>query len=270
MPAPFRTRRIGARDPAERALPSEARPRAAVSKSSCVTMAPASPAHAFERIFERFCTDRPNQGFGQNSGLGLSISRQIVEAHRRRIRAMDRTDPGRRTKPLGAASSSGCRPQGDRRAGSIDADHPCDRAHRRRAGDPYPRTAFRARAKPARRAIGGSGARKRWFGQLVADDRVQIEAQGGRLVLSPHPSIAGLVGRGTGGFFGSDTGGRGPCAWWSTSSTRDSRRPAAAAPDKTLPVLLERPYATTCRHDRGRQRQRRSCDLVARNSKMSS
>jgi len=38
---------------------------------------PGIPADAFERIFERFYTDRPGQGFGQNSGLGLSISRQI-------------------------------------------------------------------------------------------------------------------------------------------------------------------------------------------------
>jgi two-component system, OmpR family, sensor histidine kinase ChvG len=36
---------------------------------------------AFEKIFERFYTDRPHQGFGQNSGLGLSISKQIAEAH---------------------------------------------------------------------------------------------------------------------------------------------------------------------------------------------
>ncbi|HEX8829046.1 MAG TPA: HAMP domain-containing sensor histidine kinase, partial [Xanthobacteraceae bacterium] len=34
-----------------------------------------------EKIFERFYTDRPQQGFGQNSGLGLSISKQIVDAH---------------------------------------------------------------------------------------------------------------------------------------------------------------------------------------------
>ncbi|MDF2115762.1 sensor histidine kinase [Roseiarcaceae bacterium H3SJ34-1] len=53
---------------------------------------PGIPAHAFERIFERFYTDRPNQGFGQNSGLGLSISRQIVEAHGGHIRALNRTD----------------------------------------------------------------------------------------------------------------------------------------------------------------------------------
>jgi two-component system sensor histidine kinase ChvG len=36
---------------------------------------------AVEKVFERFYTDRPHQGFGQNSGLGLSISKQIVEAH---------------------------------------------------------------------------------------------------------------------------------------------------------------------------------------------
>ena len=51
---------------------------------------PGVPPHALERIFERFYTDRPNQGFGQNSGLGLSISRQIVEAHGGRIWAMNR------------------------------------------------------------------------------------------------------------------------------------------------------------------------------------
>lgn len=45
---------------------------------------------AMERIFERFYTDRPHQGFGQNSGLGLSISRQIVEAHGGHIRAENR------------------------------------------------------------------------------------------------------------------------------------------------------------------------------------
>jgi two-component system sensor histidine kinase ChvG len=49
----------------------------------------------FERIFERFYTDRGDNGdFGQNSGLGLSITKQIVEAHRGRIWAENRTTRG--------------------------------------------------------------------------------------------------------------------------------------------------------------------------------
>ncbi|THD49020.1 MAG: HAMP domain-containing protein [Bradyrhizobium sp.] len=54
---------------------------------------PGIPPHALERIFERFYTDRPEQGFGQNSGLGLSISRQIVEAHGGRLWAENRPAP---------------------------------------------------------------------------------------------------------------------------------------------------------------------------------
>jgi two-component system sensor histidine kinase ChvG len=60
---------------------------------------------AFEKIFERFYTDRPEQGFGQNSGLGLSISKQIVDAHGGRIWAENRIgipQPGGETKVLGA------------------------------------------------------------------------------------------------------------------------------------------------------------------------
>jgi two-component system sensor histidine kinase ChvG len=61
---------------------------------------------AFESIFERFYTDRPHQGFGQNSGLGLSISKQIIEAHGGRIWAENRTGvsvaDGEAPKTLGA------------------------------------------------------------------------------------------------------------------------------------------------------------------------
>ena len=43
---------------------------------------PGIAAENVERVFERFYTDRPGiESFGQNSGLGLSISRQIVEGH---------------------------------------------------------------------------------------------------------------------------------------------------------------------------------------------
>jgi two-component system sensor histidine kinase ChvG len=53
-----------------------------------------------EKIFERFYTDRPQQGFGQNSGLGLSISKQIVDAHGGTIWVENRIGPpGRDGEP---------------------------------------------------------------------------------------------------------------------------------------------------------------------------
>ena len=62
---------------------------------------PGIPEHALTRIFERFYTDRPDdQGFGQNSVLGLSISKQIVEAHGGKLWAENRMDSEKRV--LGA------------------------------------------------------------------------------------------------------------------------------------------------------------------------
>ena len=54
------------------------------------------PEDNLEAVFRRFYTERPaGHGFGKNSGLGLSISRQIVDIHRGRIFAANiRTEPG--------------------------------------------------------------------------------------------------------------------------------------------------------------------------------
>ena len=70
---------------------------------------PGVPADAFERIFERFYPDRPGQGFGQNSGLGLSISRQIIEAHGGLIWAENRVVPRSGPGLASAAEIAGAR-----------------------------------------------------------------------------------------------------------------------------------------------------------------
>jgi two-component system sensor histidine kinase ChvG len=54
---------------------------------------PGIPESSLTRIFDRFYSERPEgEQFGTHSGLGLSISRQIVEAHDGMIRAENRRD----------------------------------------------------------------------------------------------------------------------------------------------------------------------------------
>jgi two-component system sensor histidine kinase ChvG len=65
---------------------------------------PGIPEDKLTAIFDRFYSERPaGEKFGTHSGLGLSISKQIVEAHRGRIWAENRTDG----------------PDGDKRAGAV-------------------------------------------------------------------------------------------------------------------------------------------------------
>jgi two-component system sensor histidine kinase ChvG len=51
---------------------------------------PGIPPDNLESIFERFYTERPSDTFGRNSGLGLSIARQIIEGAGGRIYAENR------------------------------------------------------------------------------------------------------------------------------------------------------------------------------------
>jgi two-component system sensor histidine kinase ChvG len=55
---------------------------------------PGVPEDNLETIFERFYTERPKgAAFGSNSGLGLSIVRQIVDSHKGRVWAENILDP---------------------------------------------------------------------------------------------------------------------------------------------------------------------------------
>ena len=65
---------------------------------------PGIPESALQKIFQRFYSERPPEHFGNNSGLGLAISKQIVEAHGGVIWAENirptEADPS--SEPLGA------------------------------------------------------------------------------------------------------------------------------------------------------------------------
>jgi len=65
---------------------------------------PGIPDQALSKIFKRFYSQRPEEHFGNNSGLGLAISKQIVEAHGGVIWAENirPTDADITSDPLGA------------------------------------------------------------------------------------------------------------------------------------------------------------------------
>lgn len=65
---------------------------------------PGIPEQALTKVFKRFYSERPESQFGNNSGLGLAISKQIVEAHGGVIWAENirPTDADPTSEPLGA------------------------------------------------------------------------------------------------------------------------------------------------------------------------
>ena len=158
---------------------------------------PGVPPHALEKIFERFYTDRPHQGFGQNSGLGLSISKQIVEAHGGTIWVENRlgAEPsGSRRRAQSARRALHRPPAGDVMRKLGDGHHPCLGRSGRRSRGPDPRAVGRGQVAARARTDRGRVARGRFpFTRLVGDDRVELASAGGRLLVRPAPALAGLI-----------------------------------------------------------------------------
>jgi two-component system sensor histidine kinase ChvG len=70
-------------------------PRGPVVRITVEDQGPGIPPDKLEKIFQRFYTDRPaGAKFGNNSGLGLSIVRQITETHRGSVWAENRMIDG--------------------------------------------------------------------------------------------------------------------------------------------------------------------------------
>jgi two-component system sensor histidine kinase ChvG len=79
--------------PPEGKVTVRARPLGSFVEFTVEDEGPGIPEGKLENIFDRFYTERPRgERFGQHSGLGLSISRQIVEGLRGRIAAENRRD----------------------------------------------------------------------------------------------------------------------------------------------------------------------------------
>jgi two-component system sensor histidine kinase ChvG len=80
--------------PADGRVQVRARRTGAVAEISIEDEGPGIPEAKLEGIFDRFYSERPSgERFGQHSGLGLSISRQIVEGLGGRIMAENRRGP---------------------------------------------------------------------------------------------------------------------------------------------------------------------------------
>ena len=147
---------------------------------------------ALDKIFERFYTDRPHQGFGQNSGLGLSISKQIVEAHGGSIRVENRTSvaaPARSRACSAPASWCGCR----RCDGGRGFNDPRLRRTGRAQGGADPRAGGLRQIATGLGSAAGRGARRPALRAAGGGRPRHVEHHAGRLLVRPAPALAGMI-----------------------------------------------------------------------------
>ena len=163
---------------------------------------------AMEKIFERFYTDRPHQGFGQNSGLGLSISKQIAEAHDGRLWVENRINP-RTANSDDVLGRALYRPSAGHLMADVATVHGCAVLVGTRAiliRGP----AGSGKSRLALALIEAADAGHLRFARLVADDRVQLVAAHGR--------AHGAAGA------GACRAHRGARAWYPAAPLRAGRR----------------------------------------------
>ncbi len=146
---------------------------------------------ALERMFERFYTDRPHQGFGQNSGLGLSISsrsskRMAGGSGRKIAPALPTPTAGRRWRARASWSA----------AGAMTDRGPSVHASAVRVGDRAvlirgPSGAGKSRLAFDLILAGRSGQLPPAV--LVGDDRVHLDTVAEQLWVRPARELAGLI-----------------------------------------------------------------------------
>ena len=142
---------------------------------------PGVPDDKLTAIFDRFYTERPaGEKFGTHSGLGLSISKQIVEAHRGMIWAENRKDAG----------------------GAVIGARFCIRLPALVVTDTLLMHATAVAIEGEAVLLRGpSGAGKSDLGlrlidggaRLVADDQALLRRSGGRVMVRAPDTIAGMI-----------------------------------------------------------------------------
>ena len=142
---------------------------------------PGIPDDKLTAIFDRFYSERPaGEKFGTHSGLGLSISKQIVEAHRGMIWAENRNGSGRRRFWRAVLHST---------AGAIVTETLL--MHATTVAIDGGAILLRGpsgsgKSDLALRLIDGGA-------QLVADDQTLLQRVGDRVLAAAPPTIAGLI-----------------------------------------------------------------------------